>query len=68
MNKEKVTIDSEYYYDLLRKENILEDFEKWLKEHSKIDYECRPIIVHEQLALNTAYEYLQYLKKSDSNE
>ena len=61
-------IDEDYCNELRRKEKILDTFEKWLKEHSVIDFNCRDTIIHEQLALNTAYEYLQFLKSNDSEE
>ena len=47
-----------------RLNNIINELEQWLKEHSIIDYNCSDVILHEQMALNTAFEYLQILKES----
>ena len=31
--EEKVTITTKYYYELLKKENVLNDFEEWCKNN-----------------------------------
>lgn len=46
-----------------RLNNIINKLEKWLEEHSQVDFECNDNIVHEQLALSMAYEYLKELKE-----
>lgn len=48
--------------EIERLNNIINELEQWLKRHSNINYECSETIIHEQLALNTAYNYLQELK------
>ena len=47
-----------------RLNDIITDFEQWLQEHSMVDFNCKDTIVHEQLALSTANEYLQELKEN----
>ena len=51
--------------EIERLNNIINEFEIWLLKHSKIDYGCAESIVHEQLALGIAFNYLQELKGSD---
>lgn len=55
---------TEYAEENERLNNIINELEQWLKEHSIIDYNCSDIILHEQMALNTAFEYLQILKEN----
>lgn len=67
LNKElqqKGNIIKEKGKEIERLNNIINELEQWLKEHSIIDYNCSDVILHEQLALNTAFEYLQILKEN----
>lgn len=50
--------------EIYRLNNIINELERWLKEHSIIDYNCSDVILHEQMALNIAFEYLQFLKEN----
>lgn len=55
---------TEYAEENERLNNIINELERWLKEHSIIDYNCSDVIIHEQLALNVAFNYLQILKEN----
>ena len=50
--------------EIERLNNIVNKFEIWLLEHSKVDYGCGESILHEQLALGIALNYLQELKEN----
>ena len=65
INRDKILSELQEENDRLN--NIISSFEEWLKEHSFVDFNCRDTIIHEQLSLNTAYEYLQELKDEDGN-
>ena len=56
--------EREMQQEIDRLNNIINELEKWLKEHSIIDYSCSDVILHEQMALNAAFEYLQILKEN----
>ena len=58
-------LNKKYVKEIERLNNIINEFEIWLLEHSKVDYGCAESIVHEQLALGIAFNYLQELKGSD---
>lgn len=63
--KELVALYMKKQQETERLNNIINELEKWLLEHSKVDYSCAESIVHEQLALGIAFNYLQELKGSE---
>ena len=46
-----------------RLNNVINELEKYLLEHSQINYDNSDIIIHEQLSLSVVYEYLKSLKE-----
>lgn len=58
-------------YDDLKEENerlnnIINEMEKYLEKHSKIDYECNATIIHEQMACATVLNKLKELKENNN--
>lgn len=39
MSEDKVTIETKYYYDLLKKEDLLTELEEWLNTYKSVGYE-----------------------------
>lgn len=54
--------------EIERLNNIINKLEKYLEEHSKIDYECNATIIHEQMACAFVLNKLKELKESGNNE
>ena len=62
----KIVMSEDNYCKLLTKiheyKMIIKKFEGWLEEHSQVNYDDSSSIIHEQLALSMALNYLQDLK------
>ena len=54
--------------EIERLNNAINELEKYLEEHSKIDYGCNATIIHEQMACAFVLNKLKELKESDNNE
>lgn len=54
--------------EIERLNNIINELEKYLEEHSKIDYECNVTIIHEQMACAIILNKLKELKEIGNNE
>jgi hypothetical protein len=70
MNRKSIldTILEEKDKEIERLNNIINELEKYLEKHSKIDYECNATIIHEQMACAIVLNKLKELKENGNNE